>query len=163
MSEPTRPSTEVITWCQPQDDQARDIIIVGRLETDPEADADLRRQTVAFLNTIASRGRRLDLPGRGWKASSSSGMAARVPVRSPDPSVLPSVTVFVPAPVKDNLSRAVSQVVRTATAAGYLADERDVRDALSYGAAGPKGPLVRVWEWFVGLLDSFTRLFQRKG
>jgi hypothetical protein len=147
----------LITWCQPADDQQRDVILVNDEVLLPGADDQRRRDAVSALNEAAASGRRVDLPGRGWKSISGDSIAARIPVHPLNGDQVPAVAVLIPAPMALHLDRCVRQIVRTAELAGYSTNPKEAREALLFGGDRPKGLLARLWRWLVQLLRRVQR------
>lgn len=141
-------ATRIVTWCQPADPAAADLLIVdGRLVGADEAE---RQSVVQEVNHVAAHGLRTDLPERGWVSDSAWGMVAKVPVQTGDPTLLPSVTVLVPKPLDRFRGKAVRQVVDTAEMAGFRAEAADVAEALAYRRPKKPGLFRRLWQFLFG-------------
>lgn len=142
-------TTSIITWCQPPDSMAGDIIVIDGQVIDA-ADTAARQHAVSQINEVARVGKRTDLPNRGWKSVTRSTAAAQVPVQTDDPALRPSVAVLLPSLDARTFDRASAQVQQTAELAGYRADRSQVLEALRYEAR-PKGILARFLQWLLAL------------
>lgn len=142
---------QIITWSQPEDDMAKNVVMVDGIALDPATNSVERQRAVAVLTSAAEHGQRIALQPRGWKTDSAIGIAAQLPVACLTDGVLPSVAVFVPTPALNRLDAAVTQVVQTAELAGYTADAASVRAQLAVPSPRPKGLLARLWAWIRSL------------